>query len=101
MQALRETVRNILCICLNRIITSIAIPSLGVGKLRYPHHVVADVLFTEVLAFNEKHPTFFKKIVFVLSEREVYESFMKVYIEQLHICSTEAVSYLIFSILSI
>ena len=92
MQALRETVRNILRICLNRTITSIAIPSLGVGKLHYPHHVVASVLFTEALVFNEKRPAFFQKIVFVLSEKEIYESFMKVYIEQLYAYRTEKVS---------
>ena len=83
MQALRETIRNILQVCLKQNITSIAIPSLGTGKLGYPHHVVADILFAEILVFNETHPAYFKQMVFVLSKKEIYESFMKVYVKQL------------------
>jgi O-acetyl-ADP-ribose deacetylase (regulator of RNase III) len=71
--------------------TSIAIPSLGAGKLGYPHHIIADILFTEVLVFNQQHPAFLQKVVFVLSEKEIYESFMKVYVQQLCVCSSEEV----------
>lgn len=85
MQAMRETIRNVLHVCQNRSLTSVAFPSLGTGKLGYPPHVVADILFTEVLVFNNKHPAFFQDVVFVISEKEMYESFMKVYIKQLSI----------------
>ena len=92
VQTLREAIQNILQICLNRNMTSIAIPSLGAGKLGYPHHIIADILFTEVLVFNQQHPAFLQKVVFVLSEKEIYESFMKVYVQQLCVCSSEEVS---------
>lgn len=98
MQVLRETMRNLLQVCLNRSVTSIAIPSLGAGKLGYPHNVVADILFTEVLGFNNQHPSFFKKIIFVLSENEIYETFMKVYVQRLHISSAKEVSYICYKL---
>ena len=83
--------QNILQICLDQSLTSIAIPSLGTGKLGYPHHLVADVVISEVLGFNEKHPKFFKKVVLVLSERHVYEKCMKIYSEKLLTSTSEKV----------
>ena len=89
---MRETFHNVLQVCFDRKLTSIAIPSLGIGNLSYPHNIVADILITEVLGFNAKHPHYFEKVVFVLSEKEVYESFMKNYLKHLCICSKEGVS---------
>ena len=85
--------RNVLKVCLDKGVSSIAIPSLGAGNLGYPHHVVADVMFNEVRIFNSQHPSFFKEIIFILTERKVYESFMKVYAQQLCDSSTKEVSY--------
>jgi O-acetyl-ADP-ribose deacetylase (regulator of RNase III) len=87
----KEAMQNILQICLDQSLTSIAIPSLGTGKLGYPHHLVADVVISEVLGFNEKHPKFFKKVVLVLSERHVYEKCMKIYAEKLLTSTSEKV----------
>ena len=87
--------QNILQICLDQSLTSIAIPSLGTGKLGYPHHLVADVVISEVLGFNEKHPKFFKKVVLVLSERHVYEKCMKIYAEKLLTSTSEKVRLVI------
>jgi poly [ADP-ribose] polymerase 10/14/15 len=87
----REAMQNILQICLDQSLTSIAIPSLGTGKLGYPHHLVANVVISEVLGFNEKHPKFFKKVVLVLSERDVYEKCMKIYAEKLLTSTSEKV----------
>ena len=84
--------RNVLKVCLDKGVSSIAIPSLGAGNLGYPHHVVADVMFNEVLIFNSQHPSFFKEIIFILTERKVYESFIKVYAQQLCDSSTKEVS---------
>lgn len=91
IQALRETVRNVLHVCWNKSLSSVAFPSLGTGILGYPPHVVADILFTEVLVFNNKHPAFFRDVVFVIYEKEIYESFMKVYIKQLSIYNSDKV----------
>lgn len=91
IQALRETIRNVLHVCRNKSLSSVAFPSLGTGILGYPPHVVADILFTEVLVFNNKHPAFFRDVVFVISEKEIYESFMKVYIKQLSIYNSDKV----------
>ena len=87
----REAVRNILQICLDLSITSIAFPSLGTGKLGYPHDVVADIILAEVLGFNKRHKKFFERFVLVLSETDVYEIFMKVYAEKLQLSMTEKV----------
>ena len=73
--------------------TSIAIPSLGAGKFGYPQHIVADIIFTEVLVFNQQHPAFLQKMVFVLSEKDVYEHFMKVYVQQLCVCEVSHVFF--------
>lgn len=86
IQVLMETMKNLLRVALDRGISSIAIPSLGAGKLGYPHQMVAVTLFSEVLLFNQKHPSCIKKFLFVLAENSVYESFIKVYTQQL--CET-------------
>ena len=91
MQVFREAVQNILKICHNQSLTSIAIPSLGTGKLGYPNNFVADIIISEVLGFNEKYPKFLKEVVLVLYERDVYEACMKVYAEKLQISTLEKV----------
>ena len=83
--------QNVLQICFDQSLTSIAIPSLGTGQLGYPHHLVADVVISEVLGFNEKHPNFLKKVVFVLAERDTYEKCIKVYAEKLLTSTSEKV----------
>lgn len=85
-QVLRETIKRLLQVALDRGVSSIAIPSLGAGKLGYPHQMVAVTLFSEVLLFNQKHPSCIKKFIFVLAENSVYESFIKVYTQ--HLCES-------------
>ena len=87
----REAVQNVLQICFSQSLSSIGFPSLGAGKLGYPDHFVADVIISEVMAFNEKHPSFLKQVVLVLAEKDIYGHFMKVYAEKLQTSTTEMV----------
>ena len=96
LQILREAVQNILQICFDKSLTSIAFPSIGTGNLGYPSNIVADVIFSEVIAFSEKHPLYFKRVVLVLPERSKFQSFMKVFAEKLQVHSIENVSVSMF-----
>ena len=87
IKVLRETVKNLLQVTSDRDISSIAIPSLGTGKLGYPISVVAKILFSEILLFKSKHPSSLEKVVFVLNEDEKYEYFMKIYLQHLLECN--------------
>ena len=82
LQVLKSTMKNLLKVCLENGISSIAIPSLGTGNLGYPHYVVATILLRELILFNKEHPSRITS-TFVLAENAVYEGFIKVYAQNL------------------
>ena len=60
-------------------LTSIVIPSLGVGNLHYPANVSARILFDEVIAFHTRNPSAIQMFHFVIYKKEDYQAFNKEY----------------------
>ena len=60
-------------------LTSIVIPSLGVGNLHYPVNVSAQILFDEVIAFHARNPSAIQMFHFVIYKKEDYEAFKREY----------------------
>ena len=51
--------------------TSIALPAMGTGNLRFPRDVVADTMFKTVMDFSKANPgTSVKDVRFVLYDRD-------------------------------
>ena len=64
-------------------LTSIVIPSLGVGNLHYPVNVSARILFDEVIAFHARNPSAIQMFHFVIYKKEDYEAFNKEYTQHM------------------
>ena len=71
--------QNILRAARAKGVTSIVIPSLGVGNLHYPADVSARILFDEVMAFHARNPSAIQMFYFVIYQKQVYETFNKEY----------------------
>ena len=75
-------------------VTSIAIPSLGVGNLNYPASVSARILFDQVIAFHAQFPkATIQKFHFVIYEKKVYEEFSKEYAQRMS-DGTQVIKYM-------
>ena len=57
LQVLRDILKKSLHEAHKRSLTSIAIPAIGTGNLKFPHDRVATACFEEVLAFSKKNLT--------------------------------------------
>ena len=64
-------------------LTSIVIPSIGVGNLHYPVNVSARILFDEVIAFHARNPSAIQMFHFVIYKKEDYQAFNKEYAQLL------------------
>ena len=85
MQEFRETMHALLQRAKKKGVTSIAIPSLGVGNLNYPASVSARILFDQVIAFHAQFPkATIQKFHFVIYEKKVYEEFSKEYAQRMN-----------------
>ena len=66
-------------------VSSIAIPSLGVGNLNYPASVSARILFDQVIAFHAQFPdASLQKFHFVVYEKKAYDEFSKEYAQRMN-----------------
>ena len=66
-------------------VSSIAIPSLGVGNLNYPASVSARILFDQVIAFHAQFPkASLRKFHFVIYEKKTYDEFSKEYARRMN-----------------
>lgn len=59
--------------------TSLAIPSLGVGNLHYPAQTSAKILFEEVIDFHARNPGTGMKYHFVIYDQPTHQDFSKEY----------------------
>lgn len=66
-------------------VTSLAIPSLGVGNLHYPARTSAKILFEEVIEFHTRNPAAGMKYQFVIYDQATHEEFSKEYAEKMSI----------------
>ncbi|KAL3865261.1 hypothetical protein ACJMK2_006875, partial [Sinanodonta woodiana] len=67
-------IQDFLARCLedaNKKYISIAFPSIGTGKLRYPKDLVASIMFHSVANFEKAHPkSKLEEVIFVISEKD-------------------------------
>ena len=54
---MRDIIKKSLCEAQKRSLSSIAIPAIGTGNLKFPHDRVALASLDEVIAFSKKNPT--------------------------------------------
>ena len=68
---LNKIVRDSLQLTSTKGLTSIALPAMGTGGLRFPRHVVAETMLNSVIEFSKNNPgTSVKDVRFVLYDKD-------------------------------
>ncbi len=75
--------KTILRIAEDNGVTSIAIPSLGVGKLHYPAHISAKIILKEITEFQARKPGTNIEFNLVVFDQDHYQEFSKQYAREI------------------
>ena len=80
-QIFREVVQKCLAECTRLGVKSVAIPSIGAGKLKYPDNVVSKILLEEAALYMKQNSekTSLQLVHFVLFDQHVYDVFQKIH----------------------
>ncbi len=81
-QKFREAIQTILRTAKEKKVSSIAIPSLGIGNLHFPASVSARIIYEEILSFRGQIPQLSLNYVLVIFESKHYKEFSKVHAQK-------------------
>ena len=83
LQKFRKGIETILRIAKEKDISSIAIPSLGIGNLNFPAGVSAKIMYEEIINFKGQNPKSSLKFIVVIFEQKHFKEFSKIHAQKM------------------
>lgn len=92
IQKFRTAMQTILRTAKGKAVTSVAIPSLGIGNLHFPVSVSARIMYEEIINFNGQNPGSPIKFILVIFDQKHFNEFSKVHAQKMGSGATKKVS---------